>query len=169
MATVISDSSTLIHLARLGQLQLLPAFFGVVAIPPAVWYEAVEQGQNRPGVTEIEQGRAQGWLRQFAPTNHSLLRLLKQSLDDGEAEVIALAIEQQASLVLLDESEARRIASAYGLAKTGVVGLLIRAKREGRLDSLKTALDQLRIQGGFWLHETLYNQALIAVGEQKKP
>lgn len=168
MPVVISDSSTLIHLARLGRLDLLRTIFGTIIIPPAVWREVVEQGQSRPGAVEIEQGVPQGWLQQREPTNDSLLRLLKQNLDDGEAEVIGLAIELQADLVLLDESEARRIAATYGLYKTGVVGLLIRARQEGRIDSLRIALDRLRNQSGFWLNDDLYTKALIAVGEQEE-
>lgn len=101
----------------------------------------------------------------LSPTDINLLQLLKRDLDDGEAEVIALAIEQQTDLVLLDESEARRIATTYSLPKTGVVGLLIQAKREGHLDSLKVELDKLRGQGGFWLDNELYTRALNAVGE----
>ena len=72
----------------------------------------------------------------------ALLRLLKRDMDDGESEVIALAIEQQASLVLLDESDARKTAGLYGLPKTEVIGLLIRARQQGHIRSLKTEVDK---------------------------
>jgi predicted nucleic acid-binding protein len=65
------------------------------------------------------------------------LQLLRRDLDDGEAEVIALAVEHRADLVLLDESDARKTEDVYGLSKTGIIGLLIRARREGRIESLK--------------------------------
>ena len=94
-----------------------------------------------------------------------LLRLLKRDLDDGESEVIALAVDQKAMLVLLDETEARRTADLYGLSKTGIVGVLIRAKQERHIESLKTELDRLLNQGGFWIEEKLYKRALKAVGE----
>lgn len=96
-----------------------------------------------------------------------MLQLLRRDLDDGESEVIALAVEQRADLVLLDESDARRTADLYSLSKTGIVGLLIRAKQEGHIDSLKVELDRLLHQGGFWINERLYERALNAVGEGK--
>ncbi|NOX61597.1 MAG: DUF3368 domain-containing protein [Chloroflexi bacterium] len=86
-------------------------------------------------------------------------------MNAGEAEVIALAIERQADLVLLDESEARRVADLYGLAKTGVIGVLIRAKVEGQIDSLRREMDALRNQGGFWIAEDLYHRVLKTVQE----
>ena len=95
--------------------------------------------------------------------NH-LLRLLKRELNDGEAEVISLAVERQADLVLLDETEARRIAELYGLSKTGVIGIPIRAKMEGKVQSFEER-NNLRQLGGFWIAEDLYRHALQAVGE----
>lgn len=102
----------------------------------------------------------------MSPADEPLLRLLRRDLNEGEAEVIALALAQQADLVLLDESEARRIAELYGLVKTGVIGILMRAKREGKVQSLRVELDKLRHQAGFWIEEGLYHQALRAVGEE---
>ncbi|RLC13689.1 MAG: DUF3368 domain-containing protein [Deltaproteobacteria bacterium] len=86
-------------------------------------------------------------------------------MDEGESEAIALAVCRNADLILLDESEARRIAELYNLSKTGVIGLLIRAKQEKLIDSLKTELDRL-MEGGFWIDQNLYNQALVATGER---
>jgi hypothetical protein len=54
MAGAVSDSSTLIHLARLGRLELLREFYDQMLIPPAVWEEVVEQGHGRAGAREVE-------------------------------------------------------------------------------------------------------------------
>ena len=166
MPLVVSDSSTLIHLASIGRLALLKKFYASITITPAVWREVVEQGAGRAGAVEVANAHKAGWIEIVAPTDESLVRLLKRELGDGESEVIALAIEQQADLTLLDESEARRIAEIFGLSKTGVIGILMRAKREGEIDSLRTELDKLREQGGFWIEDRLYHQALAAVGEE---
>jgi predicted nucleic acid-binding protein len=165
MLMVISDSSALIHLAAIGHLNLLREFYGRIVIPPAVWEEVVVQGHERAGVIEVEQGKQTGWIEIRSATNQPLLRLLEHELDNGEAQVIALAIEQTEALVLLDESDARKIAAVYNLRKTGAIGVLIRAKREGKVESLKTELDRLRGDGGFWIEEELYCQALQSVGE----
>jgi len=167
MALVVSDSSTLIHLAGIGRLGLLKEFYERITVPPAVWREVVEQGRGRTGVSEVEQARQAGWIDVLAPAQAQLLRLLQRDLDDGESEVIALAVEKRANLVLMDESDARRTADLYGLSKTGIIGVLIRAKQEGHIDSLKTDLDRLLHQGGFWIEERLYNRALNAVAEGK--
>ncbi len=166
MRLIVSDSSTLIHLARIGRLALLKEFFGQVVITLAVYKEVVEQGGGRAGAAEVTRACQSGWIEIMAPADESLVRLLKRDLDDGEAEVIALAIEQRAMLLLVDESEARRIAGMYGLPKTGVIGILLRAKREGHIDSLRVELDRLRGPGGFWIEDRLYHQALRTVGEE---
>lgn len=79
--------------------------------------------------------------------------------------MIALAIEQHAELVLLDESEGRRIAGVFDLKKTGAIGILIRARLEGKVPDLRSELDRLRNEGGFWIEENLYRKALESVGE----
>lgn len=166
MPLVISDSSTLIHLAAIGRLALLREFYEKITIASAVWREVVAEGKGRAGAVQVEKARQAGWIEVVSPEDRSLLHLLKRDLDEGEAEVIALAVSQQADLVLLDESEARRIAELYGLFKTGVVGILIRAKREGKVRSLRAELDKIRLQAGFWIEDGLYHQALPAVGEE---
>ena len=130
-----------------------------------MWREVVKQGKGRSGAIEVEQAHQAGWIAIVTPVDRPLLKLLQRDLDDGESEVIALAIELDAKLLLLDESDARRIADLYGLSKTGIIGLLIRAKQAGYIESLKPELDKLLHKGGFWIEKKLYNRALNAVGE----
>jgi len=156
-------------MSAIGRLALLRELYGTVTIPSAVWQEVVEQGQGRSGAIEVETACQEGWIEVRAVAASPLLQLLKRDLDDGEAEVIALAIELDAQIVLLDESEARRVADLYKLRKTGVIGVLMRAKREDRIDSLQVELDRLRVGAGFHIQDDLYHKALIAVGESKKP
>jgi predicted nucleic acid-binding protein len=86
-------------------------------------------------------------------------------LDNGEAEAIALALEHQTEVLLLDESDARKAADIYQLRKTGIIGLLMRAKREGKLASLREELDRLRKEAGFWISNDLYREAIRVMGE----
>jgi uncharacterized protein len=138
-------------------------------IPAAVWQEVVVEGKGRPGVAEVEAALREGWIQVHPVETSFLLQSLKQDLDDGEAEVIALALVLEAGLVLLDESEARRKAEAFGLTKTGIVGLLMRARFEGKIPELRPELDRLRIEGGFWIDDGLYRKALQAVKEELTP
>ena len=96
MGLVVSDSSTLIHLSAIGRLSLLKEFYGYITVPPAVWREVVERGGNRAGAMEVEQARQTGWIEVSAPEEAVFLQLLRRDLDDGEAEVIALAVEHRA-------------------------------------------------------------------------
>lgn len=165
MPLVISDASTLIHLAAIGRLHLLKAFYREITIPQSVWQEVVVEGEERPGAIEVKTAHDKGWIEIDRVADQRLLRLLRRDLHPGEAEVIALAVEKEADLALLDETEARQIADLYEIPKTGTVGILIRATVEGKLEALRPALDDLREQGGFWIAEKLYQRALQAVDE----
>ncbi len=93
MPEAISDSSTLIHLAGIGRLGLLKAFYDKIFITPAVWREVVEEGGGRPGAQEIKEAHTSSWIEIVAPSNESLVRLLERELHKGEAEAIALATQ----------------------------------------------------------------------------
>ena len=70
-------------------------------------------------------------------------------------------------LILLDESDARRIAELYNIRKTGLLGILIKAKRQGRIQSVRVCLEQL-CSIGFHLSEKVYNEILETVSEKKE-
>lgn len=160
---VISNASPIINLATIGQLDLLRQFFTEIHITQAVWRETVLEGEGKKGVSEIKSAK---WIKIVNVKETPFLQLLKKDLDIGEAETIAYALESKKALVLLDEAEAREIADFYGIEKTGVVGILIRAKLEGKLSLLKPVLDELREKAGFWVKDSLYQDALKAVGER---
>lgn len=104
------------------------------------------------------------WIRPRAVTNLPLSIDLKRSLDDGEAEAIALATEVAADLLLMDERRGRRLAKRYGLRLLGTVGVLLRARKLRLIDSLQTELDAL-MTVGFRISQTIYAKALHEAGE----
>ena len=166
MPEAISDSSTLIHTARIGRMGILNFFYDLIIITPGVWKEVVEEGRGRPGVLEVKEAYNSGWIEIMAPANKSLVQLLERELHKGEAETIALALEQDYDVVFLDESEARKVAKLYGLRMTGIIGILIRAKFEGKIASLREELDKLRNEAGFWIDDELYHRALQSIAEE---
>jgi uncharacterized protein len=101
------------------------------------------------------------------PANRPLINLLQKYLHEGESETIALAVQLTADVVFLDESEDRRTARVYGLNITCMIGILIRARREGRIPSLQEELDRLRNDAGFWIGDDAYKKALHASREDK--
>ena len=116
------------------------------------------EGGGRSGARQVEAAREGGWIEVAAPEDEELLGLLRREPDLGyaEAETIALAVEKQADLVLLDETEARCTARVRGLRTAGVVGILIRAKVNGRIQSLQAAMNALQERTGFWIGEELH-------------
>jgi hypothetical protein len=168
MPGAVSDSSPLIHLAATGRLELLRHYFGEVIIPPAVWHEVVEQGGGREGVAEIVAAHDAGWIRIVPPHDRLRIRELEQDLHSGEAESIALALELQPDVLLLDETEARRIAQAGNIPVTGCIGVLLRAKSDKKIRSLRAELDRLQRKGNFWISKPLYRQILISAGEKER-
>ena len=166
MPGAICDSSTLIHLAKIGRLHLLREFHKRIFIAPAVWREVVQEGRDWPGSSEVKQGRQAGWIEVIDPANQTLIHFLRKDLHEGESETIALAVEVKPEVVFLDESDARRIAKVYGFNITGVIGILIRAKREGLIPSLREELDKLRNEAGFWIGDDIYRKALCASEEE---
>ena len=159
---VVSNTSPLINLAWIGQLDLLRELYGVVHIPEAVWHEIVVQGAGQPGAKEV--GYAD-WIKRCAVENKHLVIALHQELDAGEAEAIALALEQQADLLLMDERLGRETARYFGLNYTGVIGVLIEAKHKGLIGSIKEYLDRLRAMAGFHISQPLYVKVLQDQGE----
>lgn len=161
----VCNSSVLISLSLIGQLDLLRQRFpGGILVPAAVWHEVVESAEGRPGA---EQVAGAPWIEVKSVADANLVMALKTSLDTGEAEAIVLAREQNISLVLLDEKDARKMARRLGLAVLGTVGILIWAKRAGLIENLRSELDVLQQQGGFRLSGALYLEALAAVGEHE--
>lgn len=95
----------------------------------------------------------------------ALVTALRRDLDRGEAETIALALELDADLVLLDEKEGRHAAQRLGLRVLGVVGILLGAKANGAIDKMCPHLDALRQTAGFYVSPSLYQYALAQAGE----
>jgi len=104
------------------------------------------------------------WIRVERIRDERLKRSLMIELDEGESEAIVLAIEKGAGILLMDDYDGREIARALGLKTTGTIGILLRAKFEGKIESIKDELDKLK-ETGFWLSGELYERILKETGE----
>ncbi len=159
---VVSNTSPIMNLAVVGQLELLPQLYGRIVVPQAVYDEVVVAGVGQPGAAEV---KAADWVEVKDATNRTTVASLQLELDKGEAEAIALATELQADLVLLDERKGRTIASRMGLKPVGLLGLLIEAKHKGLIPATKPVMDDLVKKAGFWISPELYSRVLQAAGE----
>lgn len=161
MSVVVSDASPLINLARVNQFHVLAALYGQIVIPQAVYDEVVVRGEGRDGNREVKEAT---WIDVQVPQDELAVRALGAELGRGEASAIILAQELHSPLLIIDEIRGRRIALQLGLKVHGILGILTRAKREGRIVSLRQALDLLR-ERGTWIDQELYNEVLRIVGE----
>jgi predicted nucleic acid-binding protein len=145
---VITDSGCLISLERINRLDILPALFSQVLLPPAV---------------QAEFGVVLPWLKVVPPQDRGMVAALKMLVDEGEAEAIALAYELQYRLII-DDLQGRKVARDLGLQMTGTIGTLVMAKQQGIIPALKPVIEAL--EGvSFYLSEALKAEALNLVGE----
>jgi predicted nucleic acid-binding protein len=158
---VVSNSSPIINLAHVGQLDLLREMYERLVIPGAVFDEIIVRGRGKTGVDEVLGAE---WIKTLFLTDRTLYRTLIDQLDSGE---VALGREINADLLLLDERLARTEAAKLGLKFTGILGILVEAKSQHILDSVKPVVDDLIARAGFWLRDDLYRKVLESVGEFK--
>ncbi|MCC7353851.1 MAG: DUF3368 domain-containing protein [Anaerolineae bacterium] len=150
---VVSNTTPLIALASIQQLDLLPSLFGRIMVPSAVAEELAAAGTEVPGAAALQAT----WI-QVVPVND--MRIAEAfPLDKGEAETLALAIEQNAELVIADERLARRQARRLGLPLTGTLGILLLAKEQGLITLLRPQVESL-LSAGIWLDPELVRAVL---------
>jgi len=159
---VVSNTSPIINLACVGQLDLLRQIHGAITIPEAVFTEITVNGIGQPGAEEVSRFP---WIVRHRVTQQPLVDVLRLELDAGEAEALACALELHADLILLDERRAREVAQRLGLRFIGLLGVLIEAQRQQRLPRIRPVLDDLRQKAGFWITDALYQRVLAAAGE----
>lgn len=165
MPAVISDSSPLIYLSKLGRFDLLRSLYGSLVVPKTVWEEIVLGGAGLPEADNLRRAKDQGWLRiESAGPFPAAAATRLRTLDRGEAEAICLALQLRLVL-LIDEADGRAAAEALGVEVAGTVGVLARAKRHGLLPTLRGELDRLRAETTFRISWELCRAALESVGE----
>ena len=115
---VIADTSAISNLLSIGHERILYELFGEVLVPPAVERELLEWHQELPAFVSV-----------LSPGNSVVIVSLSSALDPGETEAIALAEKMGADLLLIDERKGRTEAIRRGLKTTGLLGVLLEAKK----------------------------------------
>jgi len=141
---VVSNSTPLIALSRINQLQLLRTLFGTIIIPPSVYDEVVLEGGGRPGVKEVANA---SWITKIEVQNLLAVSILQMDLDRGESEAVVLAKELGADYLLVDEKKARRVARSAGMGIMGTVGILGLATKKGLISDLDETFNRLAENG----------------------
>jgi hypothetical protein len=157
---VISDTSCISALARIGHLDLLHQIFDHIILPQKVYDELLllEKWGVESSLFD------QPWIHVLQPQPTPLLTTLLSELDAGESYAIVLGIELKADIFLTDDMLARQYAEKH-FKVIGVGGILIRAKNEGFITSVKSLLDQILTQTSFRLSPKIYNLILKMANE----
>ncbi len=161
MSTWVVDAGPLIFLAKLNRLSLIQTAGKEIYIPAAAMSEI--RVKSDAASSKIEEA-ARTWLQVKKVENQDAVSLLLADLDIGEAEVIVLANEIKADILLMDDLDARRFARRVGLSIVGTLGVLLAARLRGEISSVAGEIKQLQ-RHGFWVSDALTAEILKAAGE----
>ncbi|MDZ4875811.1 MAG: hypothetical protein CLLPBCKN_005231 [Chroococcidiopsis cubana SAG 39.79] len=161
---VISDTSVITNLAAIQHLYLLPQLYNQIIIPEAVYRELVDIDPPVLGTLEIQ---AASWVEIRQVVNRGVVERLQRDvrLDLGESEAIALALELNADLLLIDERRGRAEADRLGIRITGVLGILVESKRQNLIIAVKPLVNSLIATSEFRVSSALYALILDRVDE----
>lgn len=162
MPKIVVNSTPLIALCSIGRLDLLEKVYRRVLIPQAV-YDEVTEKDDAAG-RQIAQ--RPDWIEVVQISDRSQKQMYRARLHDGEVEVMILAQEAPvADLVIIDDNAAKKTAKFLGLRVTGTLGVLIRAKRMGYINSVAAVIDEL-CKNGFYVDDAVRAMVLEGAGEQ---
>lgn len=156
MRKVVANTTPLIALADIGQLELLHQLYGEIFIPTAVLNEI----ESEPAKTRVKNA---DWIKVVEVSQENNYEFSSR-LHAGEIAVIRLAQEQNADLLLMDDNAAKKTAKFIGLTVTGSFGVLIKAKKEGFIKEVKPLMNAL-IQDGLYVDEEVRNMVLKVAEE----
>ncbi len=156
----VVNASPLICLSRAGLVDLLRQAAKTIIVPAAVAREILARGPSDVTANAVATAT---WMKQAddiaIPSN-----VLAWDLGAGESSVLAWALSHPGTPAIIDDLQGRRCAESLGITLRGTVGLVLRARRSGLIDSARAALERLR-RGGMYLSDRLCVEVLKEVGE----
>jgi predicted nucleic acid-binding protein len=147
---IISDTSCLIILDKIDKLELLRKMGKKVFVTPIILKEF---GKTLPD-----------WILVASPENSHYQQILEMDLDEGEASAIALSLEMEDPILMLDELKGRKVAEKLNLRYSGTFGLILRAKQIGILERVKPILEKIKLTN-FRFNDKLFEKVLEQAGE----
>jgi hypothetical protein len=152
---IIGDSSALVALSVINQLELLEKLYDKLYIPQAVFDEVTQVGKPQSDK-----------LRQFLQSRVKRvdLTLTQLGLGLGELEAITLYKELDADVLLIDDNRAKKYASLNGVKVIGSLGVLIKAKEKSHIEMVKPFLDEIQ-KSEVYISKKLIEKVLEICGE----
>jgi predicted nucleic acid-binding protein len=138
---VVSDTSPILYLLLIDQLDLLPRLYQRIIIPDVV--QAEMQNPGAPLALQNWISAPPNWLEIHPVSNTANsapkdVRTLLQRLDPGEQAAILLAQSLNADLLIVDDLDARQTAQNLGINITGMLGILGEAAKRNWINFSET-------------------------------
>ena len=160
MRKVVVNSAPLIILCKIGRLDILQKLYGEILIPTAVYQEVTKVKDSAC----IQMMNGNEWIHVMQIQNDIEKKMYKAKLHAGEVEVMILAQEQKADLVIIDDNAAKKTAKYLGLTVTGTLGILLKAKKQGIIETIYPLLFEMK-RNGFYVDSWLEHMVLEQAGE----
>lgn len=161
MPRVVVNSTPLIILSNINQLDLLKKLYSEIYIPEAVFNEVTEKTDS--ACHQIKSHT--DWIHVCKITDESQKRMYQAKLHAGEVEVMILSQENpKADLVILDDNAAKKTAKFLGLNVTGSLGVILKAKKMDIIKDVTSLMNQL-ISNGFYITKKIYDLVKSEAGE----
>ena len=161
MRKVVVNTTPLIALSHVGRLNILKELYGEIIIPEAVYKEL---SAKEDSICKNAVERSRDWVRVDSIKNQMAKTMYKTQLHDGEVEVMILAKEIAADVVIIDDANDKKHAKYLELPVTGTLGVLIKARKEGYVDELKPILHRM-VEEGIYISQNLIELCLKQAGE----
>jgi predicted nucleic acid-binding protein len=147
---VIADTSCFILLDKINELHLLRQVFHEITTTHEI---AQEFGKPLPD-----------WIKIKSPVNKKYHEILSIEVDAGEATAIALALENNNSLIILDDFRARKLAEKLGLQYAGTLGIILKAKELKVIPDVRSVLEKIQ-KTNFRFSEKIFREILSRANE----
>ena len=158
---IISDTSCITNLFQINALEILPKLFGKIIIPEAVFNELLAFHKNTFTI-QLSANK----IEVLKVTDADSLQKAKfYELDLGETEALALALQLKNIALIIDEKAGKRAAEKLGIETVGLLGVLLLAKQNNHIQSVKFLLDDLRLKTTFHFSDFLYNKIIQLADE----
>jgi hypothetical protein len=154
---IVSNTTPISNFLHLGQMEILKTIFKELHVPMAVHSE-IETFFS--GDHQWQRCLVEDFILKTEVQTSPKIQELMIHLHMGEAEALCLCIENNAKLCLLDDKDARIIARLNKIPISGTLGVLMRAKKMGIIESVKEPMDRLRTDHHYWINDAMYNKVL---------
>jgi predicted nucleic acid-binding protein len=153
---IVSDTSPLVCLLHLNQINLLKDLFVNVIIPTAVFNELI-----KAKIINEKFLQTNSFIQIKTPADKRKVEDLMLIFDEGEAEAIVLSIELKTDLLLIDEAPEREIAIQYGIPIKGILGVLLQAKERKLISQVNPLINRLQTEINFRINNKLLQKKIL--------